>query len=241
MFALGIRYLTGYAVATDISSRERAEWPPHPARVFMALSAAYFETEGDVQERAALTWLEQQGPPEMRFSDADHRDIVRHFVPVNDRSGPARMMLQSAPNLPRDRKERFFPRVRPIEDTVYMCWSQSKPDHECVAAMDRLCGKVVRVGHSASLVQMWVEHAPPESNWMPRASRRAFSGLNSRRNSPMGSQRRAVPQSAYGRHIGKWTPPKIPSRLLRASSTETLWSWRSTRVPSLAWKLHGDS
>lgn len=167
MFALGIRYLTGYAVATNVSSRERAEWPPHPARVFMALSAAHFETESDAQERAALTWLEQQEPPEMRFSSADQRDIVKHYVPVNDRAGPARMMLQSAPNLPRDRKERLFPRVRPIEDTVYMCWAGSEPDHECVAAMDRLCGKVASVGHSSSLVQMWVERKPPESNWIP--------------------------------------------------------------------------
>ena len=38
-------YLTGYAVATDPSTRDRAEWPPHPARVFMALAAAWFETE----------------------------------------------------------------------------------------------------------------------------------------------------------------------------------------------------
>ena len=38
-------YLTGYAVATDPTSRDRAEWPPHPARVFMALAAAWFETE----------------------------------------------------------------------------------------------------------------------------------------------------------------------------------------------------
>ena len=42
MLALGIRCLTGYAVATDVSNREQAEWPPHPARVFMALAAAYF-------------------------------------------------------------------------------------------------------------------------------------------------------------------------------------------------------
>ena len=43
--SLVIEYLTGYAVATDAANREQAEWPPHPARVFMALAAAHFETE----------------------------------------------------------------------------------------------------------------------------------------------------------------------------------------------------
>ncbi len=50
---LGWEYLTGYAVATDPSSRERAEWPPHPARVFMALAAAWFETEPPASESNA--------------------------------------------------------------------------------------------------------------------------------------------------------------------------------------------
>ena len=35
--ALGIRFLSGYAIATYPASRERPEWPPHPARVFMAM------------------------------------------------------------------------------------------------------------------------------------------------------------------------------------------------------------
>ena len=39
-FSFVIEYLTGYAVATDPANREQAEWPPHPARVFMALAAA---------------------------------------------------------------------------------------------------------------------------------------------------------------------------------------------------------
>jgi len=47
---IGWQYLTGYAVATDPSSRDRAEWPPHPARVFMALAAAWFETGEDPDE-----------------------------------------------------------------------------------------------------------------------------------------------------------------------------------------------
>ncbi|MGQ9588956.1 MAG: type I-G CRISPR-associated protein Csb2, partial [Planctomycetota bacterium] len=58
MFAIGIRYLNGFSVACEPDSREQPEWPPHPARVFMALAAAHFETGEDPAEREALLWLE---------------------------------------------------------------------------------------------------------------------------------------------------------------------------------------
>jgi len=50
MFGFGIRYLMGWAMAAaDGAKKERAEWPPHPDRIFMALAAAWFETGQDVQ------------------------------------------------------------------------------------------------------------------------------------------------------------------------------------------------
>lgn len=54
MIAIGIRYLTGWSLATDPADRQRPEWPPHPDRVFMALAAAHFETDGGDAEREAL-------------------------------------------------------------------------------------------------------------------------------------------------------------------------------------------
>ena len=60
MFALAVEFLTGRYVATAFNDRERAEWPPHPARVFSALVATHFE-EPEPPARAALEWLEQQG------------------------------------------------------------------------------------------------------------------------------------------------------------------------------------
>jgi CRISPR-associated protein Csb2 len=108
MIALGIRYFTGYAVATN-SSRERPEWPPHPGRVFMAMAAAHFETGADPAERAALEWLEAAPAPALRASDADERTSVRAYVPVNDDHGGI---------LRRVRQERAFPRVRPHDDCV---------------------------------------------------------------------------------------------------------------------------
>jgi CRISPR-associated protein Csb2 len=53
MITLALRYLTKYAVATNLV-RQRAEWPPHFGRVFMALSAAYFESGAVPVERSAL-------------------------------------------------------------------------------------------------------------------------------------------------------------------------------------------
>ena len=54
MLAFGIRYLNGFVAAAEPDDRERAEWPPHPGRVFMALAAAHFQTGADAAERAAL-------------------------------------------------------------------------------------------------------------------------------------------------------------------------------------------
>jgi CRISPR-associated protein Csb2 len=112
MLALGIRYVTGYAVATDVSDRIKAEWPPHPARVFMALAAAHFETGEHTDERAALEWLQRQGAPRMRVSSAEPRDVVTHYVPVNDSGDPMKgdnplTPLQSIA-LGRDRQPRTF-------------------------------------------------------------------------------------------------------------------------------------
>ena len=167
MLALGIRYLTGYAVATNVSGREQAEWPPHPARVFMAMAAAHFETGQDPAERATLEWLEKQGAPALNASQAYRRDVVSHYVPVNDKAGPAKGTLQSAPNLPRGKKERFFPSVRPDDDTVYLLWPDSPFDNGHSISLERLCRSVIRIGHSSSLVQMWVEDDPPDPNLIP--------------------------------------------------------------------------
>ncbi|MFA6108298.1 MAG: type I-U CRISPR-associated protein Csb2 [Candidatus Latescibacterota bacterium] len=180
MLALGIRYLTGYAVATDVADRERAEWPPHPARVFMALAAAYFETGEDADERSALEWLEQQGAPEIKTPEALPREVVTHYVPVNDPSLPEQVRTTAKPGtikaglavLPshRPRQPRTFPRVRPDTDLVYLLWPVASPSPDCRSALDRLCGKVVRIGHSSSLAQMWVEDSLPEPTHIPDPS-----------------------------------------------------------------------
>jgi CRISPR-associated protein Csb2 len=162
VLTLGWEYLTGYAVATDPSSRDRAEWPPHPGRVFMAMAAAWFETGEDPAEGDALRWLEALGdpkPPDMHLPTRDdvfERSAVTVYVPVNDKAGPAGATLQSAPAITRSKQPRTFPRVWVGHDPCYMVWPNADGVERHRQALDRLCSKVTRIGHSSSLVRMWV-------------------------------------------------------------------------------------
>ena len=84
-FAIEVNFLTGRFVATCHNDRRQPEWPPHPARLFSALVAAWAgEDEPDRSERAALEWLESQAPPGIAASTAVPRKTGAHFVPVND-------------------------------------------------------------------------------------------------------------------------------------------------------------
>ena len=86
-FGIEVNFLTGRYVATFHNDRQRSEWPPHPARLFSALVAAWADADqADVTEREALEWLEAQGPPAIAASEAVPRSVVSHFVPVNDTS-----------------------------------------------------------------------------------------------------------------------------------------------------------
>jgi len=109
MLRLGIRYLNGWAMATHPADRQRAEWPPHPDRVFMALAAAHFlefetgvavdpdtgevldtavepePSEQQREEQAALDWLASlDAPPRIEAPEAEQRTTMTHYVPVND-------------------------------------------------------------------------------------------------------------------------------------------------------------
>jgi CRISPR-associated protein Csb2 len=171
---IGWEYLTGCCVATDPASRQRAEWPPHPGRVFMAMAAAWFETGEDEAEGQALRWLEKLGDPELGLPDFfSTREVVDCYVPVNDVAGPSKAILQSAPGFTRERKERTFPSVWVGDAPCFLHWPNADTAgvelHQ--SALDQLCGKVTRIGHSSSLVRMWVAEevssAQPTETWVP--------------------------------------------------------------------------
>ena len=159
MTALGIRYLTGNSVATNLASPRKAEFPPHFGRVFMAMAAAHFDTGGDEKERAALEWLECAGPPEIEAEQARERSFTETYVPVNDKvTGVAS----------RTRQPRSFPTSNLPNPFVYLLWNSDVP-HELKQPLEALCAKVTRIGHSSSLAQMWVaeDAAAIQPDWRP--------------------------------------------------------------------------
>ena len=85
MLAIEVNFLTGRFVATAHHDRRAAEWPPHPARLFSALVAAWADDDTpSSEERQALEWLEAQDPPSIAASKAVARKVLTNFVPVND-------------------------------------------------------------------------------------------------------------------------------------------------------------
>ena len=183
MFALGIRYLNGWSMAAaDGARKERAEWPPHPDRVFMALAAAWFETGEDTEEHAregdALRWLQALPPPAIAASDAGYRTRVTSYVPVNDDGGGRKsnpkteldkLRNKGLAQVPehRLRQPRGFPVAIPHDPVVHLIWREAElGGHR--AALERLALKVTHVGHSASLVQAWVERdCDMAATWEP--------------------------------------------------------------------------
>jgi CRISPR-associated protein Csb2 len=175
MLAFGIRYLNGSVTATEPDAHERVEWPPHPGRVFLALAAAHFQTGREPGEREALLWLEGlEEAPAIRASECFARSVVTQYVPVNDKAGPSKALLQSAP-LTRDRQPRSFARAHLENEIAYLKWLSAEPPPPIRGALEALTAKVTRIGHSSSLVQMWVaeESELDEPTWLPDDERAA--------------------------------------------------------------------
>ena len=155
-----LNLLTGRYVAADPVDRLLPEWPPHPGRVFMAMAAGCFERGSDPGEVAALIWLEQLPAPGIYCEHSNPRSNVENYVPVNDKLSIEKSLLQSVPGMTRLKKERVFATTIPENNHVIFKWDlrQTEPSktqiQSFVQSLDRLCGEVIRVGHSSSLVSM---------------------------------------------------------------------------------------
>jgi CRISPR-associated protein Csb2 len=210
MLAFVCDLLNGRYAATAYNDRNRAEWPPHPARFFSALMATW--AEGDTEspsglvERKALEWLEQLPAPAIHASDAAARTVNTVFVPVNDatvvqppgrnkldaviselaeeadskRQAKLRKELEKLESklaadtakaiaplaksqkndgdamkvLPehRTKQPRTFPSVTPHEPRFAFVWPEATPSSDILEALNRLASRLVRVGHSSSMV-----------------------------------------------------------------------------------------
>jgi len=169
-FSIAVRYLNGWAMATHPTDRQRAEWPPHPDRLFMALVAAAADDSGFDK---ALTYLERKAPPAISASEAQQREVVTSFVPVNDLQITRRNRKAKENGLAllpehRGRQPRTFPVAIPREPTVHFIYQTDDAfTPELREKLAALCLRVSRVGHSASLVQCWLDFDSPSANLVP--------------------------------------------------------------------------
>jgi CRISPR-associated protein Csb2 len=169
VLTLSIALLTGRSVSSEFYDYDRPEWPPHPARVFFALVSSLHEGGASEQARQALTWLEQQKPPEVYASECSVRKSVDEkpvtvFVPVNSlevKKGET-SISEGVPIL-RMRRERTFPTVIPFVPTVYLVWRDAAPPEGCIAALSELAGRVCYLGHSSSLVALRFDEGEPQT------------------------------------------------------------------------------
>jgi CRISPR-associated protein Csb2 len=108
-------------------------------------------------------------------------DHITHFVPVNDHNDGYKIKNKKVvvfqeigqTGLRRERQNRTFTRAWLTEDTVFLLWPDAEPDQPVRDALETLCGKVTRIGHSSSLVQMWMANGNEVGtpNWVPDEDR----------------------------------------------------------------------
>lgn len=174
MIALCWEYLTGKAVASVWDDRTIPEWPPHPDRVFQALVAAWGETGRDPALRESLLWLERQPPPALAVPEAISCTSRLVFVPVNDLVAAARTrkytnkMLALLPSQ-RNKAPRHFP-AHTVGGVCALIWPAAEPDEALRSALSDLCARVTHIGHSSSLVRIWLDNVAPAATMVPATS-----------------------------------------------------------------------
>jgi CRISPR-associated protein Csb2 len=161
MLALEVEFLLGRYVATDFRERERAEWPPHPSRLFSALVAATYESELGESARAALLWLESLPAPCLCADEHPaHQTPATVHVPVND---PDEDLLPQRA----ERQPRSFPSTVPQTPTVFFVWPDAQPDAVLKERLEAIAHNVSYLGSSRSPVRVRLTDQPLAPNWFP--------------------------------------------------------------------------
>lgn len=168
MLALEVEYLMGRVIASCHDDRRMVEWPPHPARLFAALVAAFKECELGDAVRGALEWLEAQPEPGIYANPPEHggwgRDVCDVFVPVNDPKKKTKSMLPDK----RSRQPRWFPAYTPHDKTVYFIWNDDAAlDEQKAKALQEVAENVTYLGHSMSPVRVSVRRDAPTPTLTP--------------------------------------------------------------------------
>lgn len=161
MFAFEVEYLLSRSFAASFLDRDASEWPPHPARLFSALAASYFENGAPERERLALEWLEKQPAPLLHAGEASEANVPDAFVPAN--------YVKKGDYLPilRNKQPRTFPAQSPSDAVVHFIWPKSQPDSDIATCLDDLASRTAYLGRSCSVVRMRVTLEAPPPNYEP--------------------------------------------------------------------------
>lgn len=75
--------------------------------------------------------------------------------------------LNMLPSRPQGRAERFFPSTLPGDACCALIWPDASPTPDQRAVLAELCTRVTAIGHSRSLVRVWLSDDPPPPTWEP--------------------------------------------------------------------------
>ena len=175
--AIEIEYLAHRAAAAEYHGAARGdtfEWPPHPARFFAALVAAWGGDDGSPESKAeesALEWLEALPPPVVVACGIKRLHIAAPllYTPTNDRLAKTSTPRDALEVVElRSRKARVIPSARfsrPDDDDaaatnaasrdrfVRFEWRAPDPG-EHRPALERLFSRTSYVGHSSSMTRV---------------------------------------------------------------------------------------
>ncbi|HWB11811.1 MAG TPA: type I-U CRISPR-associated protein Csb2 [Pirellulales bacterium] len=160
MISLRLELLGGAFHAAN-HSLHSPEWPPHPDRVYQALTATLHELGNQAAHRAALLAIEGASWSITASSATDRPGLV-HYVPRNEDQGGGEGSYNPALSTSRA-KERYLPVCEPDESVVYFHIDVQSDTQ----ALDSLARGVARLGRSP--VAMAVASAAPPPNWKPDA------------------------------------------------------------------------
>ena len=146
MFEISVRFLGGEFVGSVPGGG--SEWPPHPARLFYALTAAWFDGGRQESEAHALRWLEACDPPVLFAAYDAPEESYSSWVPMN--GGPESKGRHY--HFPKRTKLRTSRHVG--DEPVSFVWD-SDPSPDVQAAMTELARRVTCLGSSESLVAAW--------------------------------------------------------------------------------------
>jgi CRISPR-associated protein Csb2 len=128
----------------SLTYQERCEWPPHPHRIFQALTQAWGDGGCRPEERQALSALCALAPPELSAPEALESEPYKVYVPLN---GNKSIVLRDS--CKRAVLRRFMC-VDPAQPLLYI-WQETLAS-PLWQSLQRLCEGVVYLGTSSTMV-----------------------------------------------------------------------------------------